>query len=171
MGAWKRAVVLGGCAFAALQIAPAPPRTNPPADPAGAIAAHVRLTPQVEKLLQRSCANCHSNQTRWPWYSRFAPGSWILGSDVEKARRALNLSEWESRTQGRPGAAIAFLAGACAAVEADRMPPARYLLLHPDARLSAADRRALCVWTQSEIASLTSRSAKRAFTNKEGSNQ
>jgi hypothetical protein len=171
MGAWKKAAVLGGCAFVALQLVPAPPRTNPPSEPAKEIGAHVRLTPHVERLLRRSCANCHSNRTEWPWYSRFAPGSWILAGDVERARRALNLSEWESRTEGRPGAAIAFLAGACAAVEADRMPPSRYLLLHPDARLSAADRRALCAWTQSEIASLTSRSARRAFTKEEGSIQ
>jgi hypothetical protein len=157
MSVWKWAAVLGGCAFLALQFAPAPPRTNPHTDPAKAISAHVRLTPQVEALIQRSCANCHSNRTEWPWYSRFAPGSWVTAGDVQRARRAMNFSEWP---EGRAGAAIAFLAGACAAVEAERMPPSRYLLLHPNARLSPAERRMLCSWTQSEIAALTSRSAR-----------
>ena len=155
------AAVLG---LALIQLVPAPPRSNPAVDRDETIEANVRLTAEAKEVLRRACANCHSNETRWPWYSRVAPGSWLLGSHVERGRRALNFSEWRTRTQGKPGAAMASLAAACAAAASGRMPPPSYLWMHPEARLTPADKQALCAWTDAEIAAIVAavRTTRRA---------
>ena len=79
-----------------------------------------------------ACFDCHSNETKWPWYSNIAPMSWLVQRDVDEGRKHMNLSEW---TQGQGFAAAAM-------VEADEMPPFQYLLAHPEARLSDADKAA-----------------------------
>src|SRR5712664_3174329 len=71
-----------------------PAKTNPPIDQAQTIEAQTQVTPQVEAILDRSCNDCHSNKTRWPWYSNVAPVSWLVVDDVNEARRVLNFSEW-----------------------------------------------------------------------------
>src|SRR3954454_24080837 len=67
------------------------------------IAARLDVPPAVTNILQRACADCHSDQTRWPVYSRVAPFSWLVAEDVEKGRDALNLSQWGTRAGRRPG--------------------------------------------------------------------
>src|SRR5437868_13257121 len=89
----KWTVIVGVILFAALQFTN-PARTNPPVDPAQTIEAHTQMTPQVAAILDRSCNDCHSNKTRWPWYSHVAPVSWLVVDDVNEARRAMNFSEW-----------------------------------------------------------------------------
>ncbi len=145
------AVVLG---LVLVQLVPVPPRRNPSVDRGDTIEANVRLTAEAKDVIRRACANCHSNETRWPWYSRVAPGSWMVGRHVERGRKALNFSEWRTRTQRKPGAAMASLAAACAAAASERMPPPSYLWFHPEARLSPADKQALCAWTDAEIAAI-----------------
>jgi mono/diheme cytochrome c family protein len=80
-----------------------------------------------------ACFDCHSNETVWPWYSNIAPISWLLQHDVDEGRKKLNFSNW---TEGQ-GLAAPLL------VESDKMPPLRYVLAHPEARLSDADKAAL----------------------------
>ena len=92
-------------------------------------------TPQTRELVQRSCFDCHSNLVVWPWYSNIAPVSWLVQQDVDGARAKLNFSEWnlpqrETRGAGRQ-------------VQQGEMPPAKYLMLHPTARLSAEEKQAL----------------------------
>ncbi|MEP6666942.1 MAG: heme-binding domain-containing protein, partial [Nocardioidaceae bacterium] len=79
-----------------------------------------------------ACFDCHSNQTVWPWYSNIAPISWLVQRDVDEGRKRMNLSEW---TQGQGSEAAEK-------VEAGEMPPFQYLLAHPEARLSDADKAA-----------------------------
>lgn len=86
-------------------------------------------------LARRACFDCHSNQTRWPWYSHVAPASWLLQADVDEGRRVLNFSEW-NRTYDDA-------AESAETVREREMPPRTYLLLHPEARLDAAQREAL----------------------------
>src|SRR6516164_493590 len=71
-----------------------PECTNPPADPKQDIHAILAVDPQVDSVMQRSCNDCHSNQTAWPWYSKVAPASWLVVSDVKRGRAAVNFSEW-----------------------------------------------------------------------------
>jgi hypothetical protein len=94
-------------------------------------------------VIERACANCHSNATEWPWYSKVAPMSWLLASHVAAGRQAMNFSNWPLD----PAANVAALTAACADMQAGRMPPASYRFLHPEAHVEPAEAAAFCGWT------------------------
>ncbi len=89
----------------------------------------------ARRLAVAACYDCHSHETRWPPYSRVAPTSWLVTRDVEAGRDELNFSRWDDDGDEADKGAEA--------VEDGTMPPRRYQLAHPDARLSAAERQAL----------------------------
>ena len=105
------------------------------------------LPPAVEQVIAEKCADCHSNNTRWPAYSRLAPGSWLMEHDVHEARAALNFSNWQ---QMAPEEQLRLLASVAAEVANRRMPVRQYLLLHPSARLTDAERKSVIAWTHDE---------------------
>ena len=92
-------------------------------------------SPETRALVVRACFDCHSNETTWPWYSHVAPMSWLVQSHVDDGRRALDFSDW-SRTYRKAH-------DAAHAVTQSEMPLWSYTLIHPAARLSADERRAL----------------------------
>src|SRR6267142_3254624 len=94
----KWLVLIVACLFIAIQFK-RPARTNPPVDESQTIFARTQMTPQVAAILDRSCRDCHSNKTVWPWYSNVAPISWLVADDVNTGRQALNLSEWARYTE------------------------------------------------------------------------
>lgn len=142
---------------AALQLAPGLDVVNPPVQRWQTIEAGVDVPAPVAAILARACRNCHSNETVTPWYGRLAPGSWLLARDVNRARRAMNLSTWAVGPGSRPGLAAATLAAACADIRSDRMPLAPYRLMHPESRLSASDKRTFCDWANRSSRDLVSR--------------
>jgi hypothetical protein len=91
-------------------------------------------SPQTRALAVDACFDCHSNQTSWPWYSNIAPFSWLIQSDVDNGREALNFSEWDHEQEGED---------AVESVQDGSMPPDYYGWLHPKARLSSEERQAL----------------------------
>jgi len=94
-------------------------------------------TPQTRELAQRACFDCHSNETVWPWYSNIAPVSWLVQHDTDEGRWQLNFSTWANGGKGRePGEAIE-------ALNSGWMPPSTYLITHPQATLTAAEKQAL----------------------------
>ena len=99
--------------------------------------------------LRRTCGNCHSNQTEWPWYSHVAPVSWLLRKDVSNGRKFLNFSVWPE--YGAEGQAQ-LLALAAAQIKGESMPPRRYLVLHAEARLSHQERSYLIAALERESA-------------------
>ena len=113
-------------------------RTNPPVEQA------VEAPPAVRTVLERSCHDCHSNATRWPWYAWVAPASWLLAYDVAEAREHLNFSTWGRYDEEERADLLEEIAEM---VEDGEMPPWYYLPMHPDARLSDADLAALRAWT------------------------
>lgn len=119
-----------------LQLVPVD-RENP------AVTGEIDAPPAVLAILQRSCYDCHSNEVRWPWYSRVAPVSFLVAHDVEEAREHLNFSEWDKRSPDKRAHAIEEL---WEEVESEEMPLWFYLPLHPDAKLSAEDRGTLKAW-------------------------
>lgn len=92
----------------------------------------------TRSLVKRACFNCHSNETVWPWYSRVAPISWMVQSDVEEGRGKLNFSEW--RNGARKGENPAKIRDE---VSEGEMPPLFYRLAHPEARLTDSEKRQL----------------------------
>jgi Haem-binding domain len=83
---------------------------------------------QARELAVRACYDCHSNEIRWPPHSYVAPMSWLVRADVESGRDELNFSSWDTDDNDADDAAETLLDG--------EMPPTRYTLIHPDARLS-----------------------------------
>jgi hypothetical protein len=106
-------------------------------------------------IIATSCQNCHSEKTDWPWYSYVAPASWLLESDVHRARSHMNFSRWaEYSTDQR----IALLSDIQTMVQTHQMPLPRYLWLHPGAKLSQGDIDRLSAWTWMESNRLRSAS-------------
>jgi Haem-binding domain len=138
----KRTLLVLGAAFVAVQFV-GPARTNPPADPAKTLKHKAPIPANVDAILTRSCRNCHSNETEWPWYSRVAPVSWAVIRDVDEGRAHMNFSEWTHTAE--EGADL--LDSACRQVRRGSMPVAAYTWIHRSAALSDADKKALCRWT------------------------
>jgi hypothetical protein len=134
-GGWLRRfgwlLAAGGVLFLLVQIIPyGRSHTNPPV-----VAEPTWNSPQTRELAARACFDCHSNLTRWPWYSNIAPVSWLVQRDVDGGRAALNFSEWN-----RPQDGAGDLSGA---ISGGSMPPWFYPLMHPKANLSNADQQRL----------------------------
>lgn len=121
-----------------------PARTNPPTVENQTLAASVHVPPDAAAILKRSCGDCHSHLTRWPWYSNVAPVSWLVVRDVSDGRRHMDFSNWPHSNPARAGR---LLGNICREVSTGDMPLWFYLPLHPSARLSQSDVKTLCSWT------------------------
>jgi len=92
-------------------------------------------SPRTRELTAGSCFDCHSNLTKWPWYTDVAPMSWLVQRDVDEGREALNFTEWD-----RPQEAFGEIAEV---VGEGEMPPSTYTIIHWGAKLDDAERREL----------------------------
>ena len=104
-------------------------------------------SPQARELAVRACYDCHSNQSKWPWYSSIAPVSWLITSHVEEGRAELNFSRWDLKQRHIKDAAEEVLEG--------EMPLWDYALMHTEAKLSAQEQ-ALLVTELKRIAATSS---------------
>ncbi len=125
-----------------------PDFTNPPVN-----SAEVLQTPEnVGVILKRSCNDCHSNETVYPWYAKIQPSAWFLKDHIDEGRRELNFSVWatyENRKKKRKFEEI------CEQVKYKSMPLPSYLWIHWSAVMSEADINTLCDWTTAESAKIT----------------
>jgi hypothetical protein len=146
----KRWLAVGAGVLVLAQIVPVE-RANTAIDASRTVEARLEVPPAIARILDRSCYDCHSERTTWPWYSRVAPASWLVTHDVSEARRKLNFSNWAAyneRQQQRK------LSGICEEVKSGDMPLWYYTPMHSGTKLSAADRQALCQWAESAQDSL-----------------
>jgi mono/diheme cytochrome c family protein len=118
-----------GVLVVAIQLVPyGRDHSNPPV-----VAEPTWNSSQTREVFFAACANCHSNETTWPWYSHVAPASWLVQWDVDRARAELNVSRWGmDEYEGDKAAKM---------VHTNRMPPRKYLWAHPEARLTDAEKR------------------------------
>ena len=143
--------------FALLQFTN-PARKNPPVALDHDLMATNAPPPQISALLHAACYDCHSYETRWPWYIHIAPVSWLVAGDVTRGRERLNFSDWPRELSERAAKRLERISEE---VDYKEMPPAKYTLLHPEARLTADQRQQLIHWADQEAARL-----KPAATNK-----
>ena len=140
----RRVAVVFAVALVGIQFV-GPARTNPHTEPSETLAATGRLTSDAAAVLDRSCRDCHSNETRWPWYSNVAPMSWLVINHVNHGRSHFNYSKWATYdsedTRG-------FLVDMCALARERDMPLPSYLWIHRGARPSDRDIAVLCEWTE-----------------------
>ncbi len=113
--------------------------------------AGAQIDPAVLALFERSCQDCHSEATRYPWYAYVAPVSFLIRSDIARGRNHLNLSRWNEYPLVRKERSLSEIANQ---VKDREMPLLQYTLLHPSARLSESDVNAIFQWTQAERARL-----------------
>lgn len=139
----KRLLILAGVLILA-QLIPVT-KTNPVVDARSSLLASEGLPADVSATLRRSCQDCHSNRTAWPWYSRVAPVSWVVASDVNGGRHHLNFDEWGAydleKKQSR-------LTKVCEELKSGDMPDSKYLWIHRGAKLTQQQRAALCDWAE-----------------------
>jgi hypothetical protein len=121
-----------------------PQRTNPAVDPA----RELRPPAHVQQILERSCKDCHSHRTEWPWYSNVTPVNWYLVDHINEARDELSFSEFQTYAPKKQAKKMEEL---CEEVEEGHMPLPEYTWLHPKAKLSEADKQALCLWAKDEM--------------------
>ncbi len=141
----KRIVLAVCLGLAGIQLIPVE-RRNPPEDPSHTIYAAESVPGEVKAVLQGSCNDCHSNQTRWPWYSYVAPVSWMVSHDVHEGRKQMNFSEWSTYTEKRRDQKLEEI---CEQVTNGDMPDGKYALIHRSARPTQEQRDAVCEWTES----------------------
>lgn len=140
----RRALVAVAAVFVLVQFVPVE-RVNPPVE-AGAEAV---APPQVRAILRRACYDCHSSETVWPWYGRVAPVSWLLERDVREGRKEVNFSRLGHDLVKRRKRKWMEIPEQ---VEKREMPPWFYAAVHPEARLSEADRATLVRWARDNAA-------------------
>jgi hypothetical protein len=105
------------------------------------------VPPQVRSILQRSCQDCHSDKTEWPWYAYVPPVSWELEKDVSLGRAFMNCSRWSEYSDAeRHG----FMVAIGAATKGGVMPPPKYVWIHGKSRLSDMDLKELQRWVIAE---------------------
>ncbi len=120
-------------------------RTNPP------VVSETPMPPAVKEILKRSCFDCHSNETRWPWYGYVAPVSWLVVKDVTEGREHLNFSEWDNLSLKKKRKR---LEECVEEIEEEKMPMPIYLITHPKARVAPEELALLRNWVNEALAQL-----------------
>jgi len=143
MKALKRIVIALVGLFAILQFIR--PSKNISTEEPNHIATKYAVPSDVQTILQTSCNDCHTNNTRYPWYSEIQPIGWVLNGHIQEGKRSLNLSEFTTYRLRRQYHKLEEIGDM---VYEDKMPMSEYLILHSDARLSQEQKKRLIGWTE-----------------------
>jgi len=107
----------------------------------------VSLNVEPPQVLLRACGDCHSNHTGWPWYSHVPAVSGWIAKHVREGRERLDFSVWDTYSQSQKQEKLESI---CGLTSTGRMPPWQYTTMHPEARLSERDKKAVCAWVEDE---------------------
>ena len=124
-----------------------PDFTNPPVNASETLWASTAVPDDVHQVLVRSCNDCHSNESIYPWYAKITPSNWFLANHISEARREMNFSVWNTYS---PKKKMKKLEEVCEQLEQGEMPLPSYLWIHRDAVLSDDERALLCSWAKAE---------------------
>ncbi|MGV3460271.1 MAG: heme-binding domain-containing protein [Flavobacterium sp.] len=103
------------------------------------------IPPDIKAILVRSCYDCHSDRTRYPWYSRIQPGAWYMSGHIEKGKEELNLSRFGEYSARRQRNKLRAMSGQ---IKSGEMPLASYTLIHGEADLSQHEKQVLMDWLE-----------------------
>lgn len=124
-----------------------PERTNPSVDESKTIFATLNVPPDVKTILDRSCSDCHTNNTQWPWYSYVAPTSWLTARDVKNGRSNMNLSIWGTYKKTKQAGKLDDISEQ---LTTDKMPLKPYRMMHPGSVLSKQEIDLVSRWAEKE---------------------
>ncbi len=125
-----------------------PEKTNPPINPAETMQATMQVPENVQSIFKRSCNDCHSHETVYPFYSNIAPISWQVVDHINEGRRKLNFSVWNTYDDKKKKRKFE---GICEEMQSGEMPMSQYTLIHREAIISADDTKTVCDWTTGEV--------------------
>ena len=111
----------------------------------------LKVPDDVQKILKRSCFDCHSNHTVWPWYTNVSPVNWLVYDDVNTGRHKMNFSEWGKLSVSKQSTKLQNISDN---VKDGSMPLPKYLLIHRDAVLSQQEKDILSKWADAQADSL-----------------
>ena len=114
-------------------------RNNPP------VTQEISAPEQVKNILKNSCWDCHSNETKWPWYSHVAPVSWFIADDVHDGRKHLNFSEWDKYNEVNRDKKKHDILDE---INQDDMPLKMYTYLHPNSPLDISQKTIIRDWVE-----------------------
>jgi hypothetical protein len=144
---WWTTGIIGGVFIFAQAIYP--PHVNQP----GIDLFQVHPAPApVVKLFQSACYDCHSQETKWPWYSHVAPVSWMITHDVNSARKHFDFSHWDDKDPKREARKLSSMSEA---IVSGDMPPSGYTFMHSEAKLDYAQKQAMTDWLAQQAANLS----------------
>jgi len=126
-----------------------PDVTNPPLVQSETLQSATAVPENVQAIFNRSCNDCHTNETVYPWYSKIQPAAWFLADHIKEGRSEMNFSLWNTYEARRKKRKLEEI---CQQIETKAMPLPSYLWIHRDAELSDVEIKTLCDWTKSEIA-------------------
>lgn len=127
-------------------------KSSQPVVQAETLDSAVAVPENVRGILDRSCNDCHSNKTVYPWYSNIQPVGWFLNDHITHGRSHLNFSIFNTYDVKRK---VKKLEEVCEQVESKEMPLPSYLWIHRDSVMNEGDARILCDWSKSESAKLS----------------
>lgn len=142
----KILVIVVVAAFVVLQFF-RPDFTNPPIVAGQTLEDKTAVPEPVKAIFKKSCNDCHTNLTEYPWYSKIQPSAWFLKDHIDEGRRKLNFSTWGTYDSGKQRRKLAEV---CEEIQAKEMPLPSYLWVHWDAKLTEAEIKTICDWTEAE---------------------
>ncbi len=116
-----------------------------------AIYSKYNMPPEVSNLLKSSCLDCHSNITRYPWYSNIQPAAWFLANHIKEGKEKLNFSEYTNQRIAAQHHKFEEIAEMVKEKEM-HLPSYTWFGFHPEAKLTDAERETLIIWAQSQMA-------------------
>lgn len=122
------------------------PEKNDSKSEMNAMSTVMEIPVEVNKIIQTSCADCHSNSTKYPWYSEIAPASWYLAQHVKEGKENLNFSEWSAYNKDQQEHILKDIKEV---LNKREMPLKSYLLIHKDAKLTENQYQILYDWANS----------------------
>lgn len=128
-------------------------KTNPPINDGETLESAINVPADISMILARSCNDCHSHKTTYPWYAYIQPSGWFLRDHIDHGREELNFSVFNTYSSDKKSKKLDEI---CEEVTKATMPLPSYLWIHREAALSESEARALCQWAESERAKLGS---------------
>ena len=126
-------------------------KANPPIVPAETLESAVSVPPDIALIIGRSCSDCHTNNTLYPWYSNVQPMAWFLKNHIDNGRQNLNFSIFNTYT---PKKKVKKFEEICEQLQLGAMPLPSYLWIHRDSVLKDTESKALCDWATQEKAKI-----------------
>ena len=145
--------IIAFVAFVAIQFFQ--PEKNTSTDTANLIFKHEQIPDDVAKTITNACLDCHSNNTKYSWYHRISPVSLMINKHIVDGKKELNFSDWGTFDAYDK---IGTLEDIKQEVERETMPLKPYIMMHPEAKISAEQKKNQLAWIEKRSAELVNQS-------------